>query len=104
MRYSNQGMWGIGIYFAVNASYSNNYAFQNASDGSKSFFYAKVAIGQAIKQDPDNKIRVPPLKPNQNGKLEESFDSIQGFTNNSDIFIIYENSRAYPQYLITYMS
>ena len=68
----------------------------------KSFFYAKVAIGQAIKKDPDNKIRVPPLKPNQNGKLEESFDSILGFTNNSDIFIIYENSRAYPQYLITY--
>jgi hypothetical protein len=102
MRYSNPGMWGSGIYFAVNASYSNDYAFQNASDGSKSFFYAKVAIGQTIKLDPNNKIRVPPLKPNQNGKLEESFDSIQGFTNNSDIFIIYENSRAYPQYLITY--
>ena len=27
MRFSNDGMWGRGIYFAVNSSYSNSYAF-----------------------------------------------------------------------------
>ena len=103
MRYSNQGMWGVGIYFAENASYSNGYAYDNR-DGSKSFFYAKVAIGQSVPLPSDNKLRVPPLKSTTNGKLEESYDSIQGYTGNSNIFIIYENSRAYPQYLITYKS
>ena len=94
-------MWGVGIYFAENASYSNGYAYNNG-DGSSSFFYAKVAIGQSIQVPSQNTLKMPPLKSNQNGKSEESYDSIQGFTGNSNIFIIYENSRAYPQYLITY--
>ena len=96
-------MWGAGIYFAENASYSHGYAYDNR-DGSRSFFYAKVAIGQSVQLPSDNKLRVPPLKPTQNGKSEESYDSIQGYTGNSNIFIIYENSRAYPHYLITYKS
>ena len=98
MVYSNQGMWGMGIYFAVNASYSLGYAYKN-DDGKLSFFYTKVAVGQSIQLPNDRTIKLPPLKPD---KKEERYDSIQGFTNNSNIFIIYENSRAYPQYLVTF--
>lgn len=97
-------MWGIGIYFAENASYSNGYSFKNL-DGTCSFFYAKVAVGQSILQTSNNTTKMPPLKSNiasQSGSTEERYDSIQGHTNGSDIFIIYENSRAYPHYLITY--
>ena len=28
MRFSKNGMWGVGIYFAVNSEYSNSYAFR----------------------------------------------------------------------------
>ena len=28
INYSNDGMWGKAIYFAVNSSYSNNYSFK----------------------------------------------------------------------------
>ena len=43
MRYSNGGMWGKGIYFAVNASYSNNYAHPN--DKEKQIFLSEVILG-----------------------------------------------------------
>ena len=32
----------------------------------------------------------------------ERYDSIKGNTGGSDIYIVYENSRAYPDYLITF--
>jgi hypothetical protein len=45
MRHSNQGSWGTGIYFAVNAQYSSSgFAFKN-KDGTRSIFYARVAVG-----------------------------------------------------------
>jgi len=33
MRFSRSGMWGQGIYFAVNASYSTNYSYSTALNG-----------------------------------------------------------------------
>ena len=37
--FSNDGMWGRGLYFAENASYSDNYAYK-LPDGSKGMFLA----------------------------------------------------------------
>ena len=47
MRFSKEGLWGRGIYFAVKASYSNNYAFE-LNDENKTFqmFLAKVLVGK----------------------------------------------------------
>ncbi len=102
MKFSNQGMWGLGLYFAESASYSYDYASANA-DGSRSFFYARVALGENIDMPSSTAYRMPPEKPNQNQDrfAIERFDSIKGKTRGSDIYIIYENGRAYPQYLIT---
>ena len=102
MRYSNSGMWGQGIYFAVNASYSKNgYSFKN-NDGTKSIFYAKVALGEFVQLQPNHSYRIPPEKPDKKKFAVERYDSIKGNTGGSDIFIVYENSRAYPSYLITF--
>jgi hypothetical protein len=30
LRFANSGMWGIAVYFAENASYSNGYAYRYA--------------------------------------------------------------------------
>ena len=43
MRFSTPGMWGIGSYFAMNASYSRKYASINGKY--KEFFLANVLIG-----------------------------------------------------------
>ena len=98
MRFCDKGMWGIGVYFAVNAKYSNGYAFTNPN-GSKSMFLADVIIGDAWECPSDSSLRMPPIK--QGGKMER-YDSVKGFTSDSFIYIVYANSKAYPKYLITY--
>ena len=54
MTYSEHGMWGRGIYFAVNASYSHNYRRRHG-DGTSGMFFSKVNIGTTleVKYDKD---------------------------------------------------
>ncbi|EFC42255.1 poly ADP-ribose polymerase family, member 14-like protein [Naegleria gruberi] len=98
MRFSNTGMWGIGCYFAVNASYSNGYAFPVPGTNYRKFFLAEVLTGDFHSCSSNSNIRIPPLKPNSAVR----YDSVKGNTGGSDIFIVYKNSQAYPKYLITY--
>ena len=97
MRYCSSGMWGQGIYFAVNASYSNSYAHTN-SKGEKEMFMADVIVGQPYNCPSDPSLRMPPFIPGN----ADRYDSVTGETGGSVVFIIYANSKAYPQYLITY--
>ena len=99
MNYSNpDGMWGRANYFAVNSSYSNSYR-STQSNGVFQMFYAQVIIGNTSVQKPDNKIIVPPFLP---GSTTDRYDSIQGHTGGSDVFMVYANKKAYPEYLITF--
>ena len=92
--------YGIGIYFAVNASYSKPaYCYRN-QDGTISLFYARVALGDSVLlQAGNNKLRLPPEKPNKNNFAVNRYDSVNG---GNQMYILYENSRAYPSYLITF--
>lgn len=98
MKFSNGGMWGQAIYFAQNASYSDQYAHETFSK-EKQFFYARVQVGRYIEL-PSNKT----LKycPNIAGSTTERYDSVKGQTGGSDVYMIYTNAKAYPEYLITY--
>jgi len=100
MRYSTGGMWGVAIYFAENASYSKRYAY-NTTEGYKQFFMARVLVGTPIALPADANIKKPPAKPITTG-ITEYYDSIQGETNGSRVYMIYENGKAFPDYLITY--
>lgn len=97
INYSNEGMWGKAIYFAVNSSYSNSYSSKLPS-GERQMFHARVIIGNTIVMNPDGKLREPPMKADGTAR----HDSVQGFTGNSDVFMVYSNKKAYPEYLITY--
>ena len=99
MRFSNAGMWGTGNYFAVNASYSNNYAHQ-LPDGTKQMFLAKVLTGDSIPLQPNNTLRMPPVKDSSKGVVR--YDTVTGDTGGSQVFIAYSNDKAYPFYLISY--
>ncbi|RUS17975.1 hypothetical protein BC937DRAFT_89291 [Endogone sp. FLAS-F59071] len=77
-RFSALGMWGKGCYFAVNASYSSNYAYVKETSRYKQFFLAEVITGDSILLLPDSNLVMPPLKPKQNGQfVNERYDSVK---------------------------
>ena len=117
MQYSRGGFWGRGIYFADRAGYSTDYSFrpsqgppQGFDDGRRSrgekdereMFLAKLLVGdQTFIPGPTPQTKalvVPPNKPNSG----EKFNTVAGHTNRSDVWIVYENGRAYPEYLIRF--
>ena len=106
MRYSAEGMWGKANYFAVKASYSNSYAHINANTGKKEMFLVKVLTGESYDCAPNSSLRVPPPKPGRTGgklQLEQlKYDTVTGSTGGSQVFMAYDNEKAYPSYLIEY--
>ena len=66
MRYSSKGMWGMANYFAVDASYSDMYAYASVSllggSSREKAFLAKVLTGDSYECAPDKTLRMPPLK------------------------------------------
>ena len=125
MRHSSSGMWGRGIYFAASASYSHRYAYSPdtkttgssfwqmfaASGGSRQMFLARVNIGEEHECLPDGSLTMPPAKPSSHGQASTSssvrfsmvrYDSVTGVTGNSRVYVVYDNRKAYPLYLISY--
>lgn len=101
-RFSNSGMWGNGIYFAVNASYSaKTYSFTQFMTGDKQIFLARVLTGDSKELPPDKSLKMPPLKDSCSDKITR-YDSVKGNTGGSDIYVVYEHDKAYPAYLITF--
>ena len=71
---------GIGIYFAVNASYSKiSYSYKK-DDGTKSIFYVRVAVADEINLPPNQSYRLPAEKPNTSNSTSsvQRYDSIKG--------------------------
>ena len=89
MTYANiTGMWGLAIYFAKNASYSNNYCHTLPS-GEKQFFLVEVLLGDyPLPLLPsNNKLRMPPPNPANNN---QTFNSVKGHTGGSDVYMVYQ--------------
>ena len=106
MRFSASGMWGQANYFAVNASYSNSYAHQ-ASNGCMEIFLANVLTGESHECPPNSSLRKPPAK--QGGATagqvqlsQVNYDTVTGHTGGSQVYMAYDNLKAYPAYLICY--
>ena len=96
MQHSKEGMWGRGIYFAEKASYSDTYA--HTATGDKVFMLTKLLSGEEVRIMPaDGSLKVCPDKPG-GGR----YDTVTGDTSGSKVYIVYENGRAYPEYLVTY--
>lgn len=103
MRFSKEGMWGIGNYFAIKASYSHGYAHSCANGGFKQIFMAFVLTGYVYECPSNTKLRRPPQRSADSvGGITRLYDCVSGETQNSKVYITYENDRAYPAYLITY--
>ncbi|KAL6051801.1 hypothetical protein QOT17_018962 [Balamuthia mandrillaris] len=97
-----QGLWGLANYFALNASYSHDYA-HTTSDNLKQMFLVKVLVGDNVELQSNRALTKPPQKSTSNSLgFVEDYDSVSGHTNGSKVFMIYTLNHAYPDYLITY--
>ena len=103
-RFANRGLWGEGSYFAVNASYSDAYAYIHGQ--TKQMLLALVLTGESVSCASDKSLKQPPMKPTtnqgENMFTDERYDSVKGEAGGSVIYIIYEHDKAYPLYLIEY--
>ena len=101
VRFSRHGMWGRGNYFAMNASYSNGYAFKAESDLMK-MLAAWVLTGHSYQSEPRS-FEYPPVREDcGEGQVQRRYDSVTGTTGGSTVYITYDNTLAYPAYVITY--
>ena len=105
MRFSAQGMWGLANYFAVSASYSNSYSYRN-SQGYSEMFLVKVLTGDSYYCESNQSLRLPPEKAaGISGSLnfaKTRYDTVTGITGGSQVYMTYDNDKAYPAYLIQY--
>ena len=101
MRFSRDGMWGRGNYFATNASYSNSYSYK-MPNGYRQMLVANVLTGYSWYSAPKS-FTHPPFRQEKHKGIKCRYDSVNGFhPGGSKVYITYDNNRAYPAYLITY--
>jgi hypothetical protein len=115
-------LYSRGIYFAAKSVYSHSYAYQPAqrplssvvADGrsvgkhdEREMFLSKLLVGNAVELNRDvsmqkaaeyRALTVPPTNPRTNLK----YNTVTGQTGGSQVWIVYENGRAYPDYLVRY--
>ena len=99
---------GSSQLFCSHASYSNNYAY-TLTNGQRQVFLARVLTGASYYCLPNNTLRMPPKIPSYttsaSGVVQLSelrYDTVNGTTGGSIVYMIYDNLKAYPAYLITY--
>ena len=111
MRFCSKGMWGRGCYFAASARYSHSYAYSvgTGSLDSRQMFLARVNIGETHECPSDRTLIMPPPKPSSQSATSSSvqfsvvrYDSVTGITKDTRVYIVYDNRKAYPFYLVTY--
>ena len=112
MQFSRKGLWGRGIYFATKSSYSHSYAYKpngevTQHEDEREMFLAKLLVGKTVEMNRDespqkatecSSLTVPPIDPLTGMK----YNTVTGWTGGSHIWVVYENGRGYPDYLVRY--
>lgn len=91
-------VYGNGSYFAVNANYSahDTYAKPNAK-GEKFMYVCRVLTGE-FALGKQGLIEPPP----KNSSSHERFDSVVDNMTTPNMFVVFHDAYAYPEYLITF--
>ncbi|XP_007893224.2 protein mono-ADP-ribosyltransferase PARP10 [Callorhinchus milii] len=94
----NATLYGQGVYFATNAvmSAQDNYSPPNEQKH-KFIFVVNVLTGAYAKGE--SSMKAPPLK--QDSTMPLRYDCVVDDCRNPTIFVIFNDTQAYPQYLIT---
>ena len=88
-------MWGSNFQFIADSSYCHEFAYKYYKHHQLIMY--EVLIGDTIKL-PAGNYTAPPFKTGSSLK----YDSIQGFTGGSEVYMVYSSNKSYPRYLITY--
>ncbi|XP_060681592.1 protein mono-ADP-ribosyltransferase PARP14-like [Hemiscyllium ocellatum] len=96
----NAVFYGEGTYFAQHAKYSahDTYSKPDAT-GSKFIYRARVLTGDYCKGSKD--MKEPPLKDPQ-GNSRERYNSVTDNMESPEVFVVFQDNQAYPEYLITF--
>ncbi|CAJ1084214.1 protein mono-ADP-ribosyltransferase PARP10 [Xyrichtys novacula] len=94
----NATVYGQGVYFAVNSALSvqDQYSPPNA-DGHKFVFVSKVLTGDYTKGC--HSMKTAPLK--ETGDIPLRYDSVTDDITKPSMFVIFNDTQAFPEYLIT---
>ena len=97
--FSIAAYYGVGVYFALNASYSaqDKYAVPN-KDKVQFMFICSVIIGKYAKGE-KGMMAPPPLE--QGSSL--LYDTLVETQNNPTIFVAVKDAQAYPEYLVSFI-
>ena len=100
MRFGNSCcLWGRGLYFAEESSYSASGYSHCTNDNKFQLLVCRVLVGEFYDYGTSTqKLTHPPKKPNS----KENYDSVKGITGGVPVYIVYNNGRCLPEYLITY--
>ena len=66
---------------------------------------AKVLTGLAFVSPRSSELRFPPERADtgvREGRVRHCYNSVQGTTGGSEVYITYSNEQAYPAYVISY--
>ena len=91
-------MYGNGVYFAIQAAYSahDQYSKPNSS-GMKQMYYARVLVGD-FAQGRQGMRDAPP----RDNNLADKYDSVTDNPAGPNMFVIFYDTQAYPEYLIEF--
>ncbi|KAM3910070.1 protein mono-ADP-ribosyltransferase PARP10 [Leptodactylus fuscus] len=96
----NATFYGHGVYFAVEAAMSARDRYSPpSSNGHKYILVAQVLTGEFTLGIED--MKKPPIKPDSVGEVLQRYDSLVDNLETPTIFVIFNDTQAYPQYLIT---
>lgn len=104
VRLSNGGSWGHAIYLSDSALYVDKFAHSTPT-GEKEIILAKALIGEAFDCgiEKNTGLRVPPIKQkSMQNMVNIKYDSIAGITKNTRVYMLYENYKTYPEYIVQY--
>ena len=91
--------YGRGVYFARDASYSSQSTYSPSdANGCKYIYLARVLAGEFAVGN--SSMIVPPQKDPQDQAI--LFDSVVDNTSNPQIFVVFHDAQAYPEYLIIF--
>ncbi|XP_067864170.1 protein mono-ADP-ribosyltransferase PARP14-like isoform X2 [Heptranchias perlo] len=98
----NAVFYGEGTYFAQNAKYSadDTYSKPDATN-IKVIYRARVLTGEYCIGTKG--LKEPPLK-DQQGNSSDRYDSVTNTLQSPEVFVVFQDNQAYPEYLIKFYS
>ncbi|KAM4889417.1 protein mono-ADP-ribosyltransferase PARP14 [Thomomys bottae] len=95
----NAVCYGKGTYFAVNANYSAQDTYSRPDvNGRKHMYYVRVLVGDYTRGQ--QSYIVPPEKNPQNPT--DLYDTVVDNVHDPNLFVVFYDYQAYPEYLITF--